>query len=118
MKNFRLLAKLFLGLLLLGLLCLQSALYYGKSRNANAEESIKFYVKELTAYKTRERHYPSSIKDILNPHKMDKLFYLFPTSEIIYEPLGGEYIIYFIEFPLGPGQIYSSTTGEWTYEEI
>lgn len=118
MKKFRLLVKLFLGSILLGLLCWQSALYYGKSRNTNAEESIKFYVKEFTAYKKREGHYPSSLKDIVNPNRMDKLFYLFPTSEITYKPFNGEYIIYFVEFPLGPGQVYSSATGEWTYEEI
>ncbi len=118
MKKIKLFATFFLGLVLFGFLFLQSVLYYGKLRNTNAEESIKFYVKEITAYKKREGHYPSSIKDIANPDRMDKLFYLFPTSEIIYKPLDSEYIIYFIEFPLGPGQVYSSATGEWTYEEI
>ncbi len=90
---------------------------YGKLREQSSEAAIKQYVIDIAAYKEKHGNYPKAL-NTLESSITNKVWDVLPSNKIKYKPIEEQYIIYYVQFPLGPGYVYSSKTKEWFYDEI
>ncbi len=90
---------------------------YGKLRDGSSEEAISQYISEIESYKLIHEIYPEKL-GALNSAVTNRVLGVLPSNEIKYRFIDGEYIIYYVQFPLGPGYVYSSKDKDWAYDEI
>ena len=109
--------KKFALIIFLFALVLCSLFFYGSARDAQAERAIVDYVPLLEDFRTREGAYPDSL-EILELVIENEVWGLLPGSKIEYIREEGEFYLYYIQYPIGPGYVYSSSTKSWTFDEI
>ena len=90
---------------------------YGYLSGSSSVVAIQDYINALEKYKTNNGAYPDVLGK-LNVPASKRVLGVFPSSEITYKITGSEFIIYYIQFPFGPGHVYSSENKEWYFDEI
>ncbi|WP_214000470.1 hypothetical protein [Arsukibacterium sp.] len=106
------------SIVLLVLLSLWSAtLVYAKLRDSASIAVAQQYIDALENYISVKGSYPKSL-DKLQLSVNNKVLGFLPSNKIIYKKNENAYIIYYKQFPLGPGHVYSSQSKKWYFDEI
>ena len=90
---------------------------YAKLRDSASLSAAESYVEALIAYKKAKGVYPKTLDELAVSISNNVLGFL-PSNNINYETTDNEFLIYYVHFPFGPGSVYSSKEGGWSYEEI
>jgi len=93
-------------------------LAYKKQHDTIAEDMIRQAIRIVNDYQLSTGHYPNTLEDLPNFQEIQqKILVIFPTPEINYDLINGNYRIYYHKFPLGPFYGYDSKTKSW-YTEL
>jgi len=90
---------------------------YVDERNRQSYELIRNYPDLIEDYKTVNGVYPENLETFVIQSNNSIVGFL-PTNEIRYKILDDSFMVYFIEYPLGPSYVYSGKNKTWQYEEI
>ena len=106
------------SIVLLVLISLWSVtLGYAKLRDSTSMAVAQQYIDALENYKSVKGAYPKSL-DKLQLSVNNKVLGFLPSNEIVYKQTDSVFIIYYKQFPLGPGHVYSSQSKKWYFDEI
>jgi hypothetical protein len=90
---------------------------YAKLRDSTSMAVAQQYIDALENYIGVKGAYPKSL-DKLQLSVNNKVLGFLPSNEIVYKKTDNAFIIYYKQFPLGPGHVYSSQSKKWYFDEI
>lgn len=92
-------------------------LAYAQARDDQAVKVINSYIELVEKYEQTNGVYPSELS-VLSSDFTNVVWGFLPGNQLSYKLIDESYIIYYVQFPLGPGHVYSGRTQRWDYEEI